>query len=169
MAAYGRGGDQIRFYEINPIVIDIAQHLFTYTRDTPASVVTVPGDARLSLAAEAPQNFDVLVVDAFSGDSIPTHLLTREALMLYRRHLVAGGILAFHISNQYLDLAPVLARLAESASLVAREVDSAGEESRGESLASWVLFTDRAGFFRSAGFWEGSAHRHDAGCQALDG
>ncbi len=151
LAAYGRAGDVIRFYEINPLVIDIAEHLFTYTRDTAASVEIVPGDARLSLAAEPPQNFDVLVVDAFSGDSIPTHLLTREALTLYRRHLVPGGVLAFHISNQYLDLAPVLARLAASTQdarpLIAREIDSAGVESRGESIASWVLLTDRAGFF----------------------
>ena len=154
LAAYGRAGDTIRFYEINPLVTDVAQHLFTYTRDTPASVAVVPGDARLSLAAEPSQNFDVLVVDAFSGDSIPTHLLTREALALYRRHLVAGGVLAFHISNQYLDLAPVLARLAEGMgpSMAAREIDSAGVESRGESLASWVLLTDRAGFFDQPAF-----------------
>ena len=156
LAAYGRRGDAIRFYEINPLVIDVAQHLFTYTRDTPATVTIVPGDARLSLAAEradGPQPFDLLVVDAFSGDSIPIHLLTREALALYRRHLAPGGVLAFHISNQYLDLAPVLARLAEStrtgtgAPLIAREVDSEGNEARGESLASWVLLSEDADFF----------------------
>ncbi len=149
LAAYGRPGDQIRFYDINPLVLDVAQHLFTYTRDTPASVTLIPGDARLSLAAEPAQNFDVLVIDAFSGDSIPTHLLTREALSLYRRHLAPGGILAFHISNQYLDLAPVLARLADAAQprLIAREIDSAADRSRGESLASWVLLTERTGFF----------------------
>ncbi len=156
LAAYGRPGDRVRFYEINPLVIDVAQHLFTFTRDTPASVTIVPGDARLSLTAEPSQAFNVLVVDAFSGDSIPVHLLTREALTLYRRHLAPGGVLAVHISNQYLDLAPVLARLAASteagsgAPLIAREVDSDAQEDRGESLAYWVLLTDRSAFFQQA-------------------
>ncbi|HLI77196.1 MAG TPA: fused MFS/spermidine synthase, partial [Acidobacteriaceae bacterium] len=147
LAAYGRPGDSIRFYEINPLVTGVAANLFTYTRDTSATVTVVPGDARLSLAAEPPQAFDLLVIDAFSGDSIPTHLLTREALALYRRHLAPGGILAFHISNQYLDLAPVLARLVEDAGLGAREIDSGPDDARGESLASWVLLTDRPAFF----------------------
>lgn len=147
LAAYGRAGDQIRFYEINPLVTGVAQTLFTYTRDTPATVTVVPGDARLSLAAEAPNRFDVLVIDAFSGDSIPVHLLTREALALYRRHLAPGGVLAFHISNQYLDLQPVVARLAESDGLAGREVESGPDESRGDSFAAWVLLTDRAGYF----------------------
>ena len=155
LAAYGEPGDTIRFYEINPLVLGVAQQLFTYTRDTPAHVSLVPGDARLSLAAEPPQGFDVLAIDAFSGDSIPTHLLTREALALYRHHLAPGGILAFHISNQYLDLAPVLARLAEftqtssGSAMVAGEIDNAPNDARGESLASWVLLTERAGFFNA--------------------
>lgn len=153
LAAYGRPSDQIRFYEINQQVTDVAQHLFTYTRDTPAAVTVVPGDARLTLASEAPQKFDVLVIDAFSGDSIPVHLLTSEALALYRRHLAPGGVLAFHISNQYLDLAPVLARLVDSTHsgtgqpLEAREVESGPDDSRGEALAYWVLITNRAQLF----------------------
>lgn len=155
LAAYGRAGDQLRFYEINPMVIDVAGHLFTYTRDTPATVTVVPGDARLSLAAEPPQGFDVFVIDAFSGDSIPTHLLTREALALYLRHLAPGGILAFHISNRYLDLAPVLARLSLSVNngppLLARQVESGPDESRGEALASWVLLTRNPEFFNQPG------------------
>ncbi len=153
LAAYGHAGDQLRFYEINPLVTDVAQHLFTYTRDTPATVTVVPGDARLSLTAEPPQGFNVLVVDAFSGDSIPTHLLTREALTLYLHHLAPGGILAFHISNQYLDLAPVLARLSASTqavpggALLAREVDSGPDEEHGESRAFWVLLAEDPRFF----------------------
>ncbi len=153
LAAYGRPGDQLRFYEINPLVTDVAQHLFTYTRDTPATVTVVPGDARLSMAAEPPQNFNVLVVDAFSGDSIPTHLLTREALTLFQHHLAPGGILAFHISNQYLDLAPVLARLSASAHtdaghpLIAREIDSGPDEDHGESRAFWILLGEDPRFF----------------------
>lgn len=151
IAAYGRAGDSLRFYEINPLVTSIAASLFTYTRETPAAVTIVPGDARLSLAKEAPQHFDVLVVDAFSGDSIPVHLLTREALDLYRRHLAPGGVIAFHISNQYLDLAPVIARLAESTQsgipLIAREIDTRANEGRGEFVAAWVLLSERAGLF----------------------
>lgn len=153
LAAYGGHGDQMVFYDINPLVVEVAQHLFTYTRDTPASVTIIPGDARLSLSSDSQQVYDVLVVDAFTGDSIPTHLLTREALALYLRHLAPGGVLAFHISNQYLDLAPVLARLAEAtpggqAHLLAREVDSGPDADRGELLASWVLLTSHAAFFR---------------------
>ncbi len=153
LAAYGRPGDRIRFYDINPMVTDVAQHLFTFTRDTPASVTIVPGDARLRMASEPGQNFDVLAVDAFSGDSIPTHLLTREALTLFLRHLSPDGILAFHISNRYLDLAPVLARLVLSSSrmgdpaLSARQIESGPDDSRGEALASWVLITRNCQFF----------------------
>lgn len=148
LAAYGRPGDSVRFYEINPVVTDVAEHLFTFTRDTPATVSIIPGDARLSLAAEPTQQFDLLAVDAFSGDSIPTHLLTREAMAIYLRHLAPKGVLAFHISNQYLDLAPVLARQAEALQeethrpWTAREIDSGPDAQRGEALASWVLLTE---------------------------
>ena len=105
-AAYGRAGDYYRFYEINPQVRAIAETEFTFLADCPCRVETAIGDARLSLEREAPQNFDVLAVDAFSGDSIPVHLLTTEAMQLYSRHLKPDGILAFHISNRYLDLRP---------------------------------------------------------------
>ena len=149
IAAYGRAEDTIRFYEINPLVVGIANNLFTYMRESPADVTVVQGDARLSLAAEAPQRFDVLVVDAFSGDSIPIHLLTREALEIYRQHLAPGGVIAFHISNQYLDLGPVIARLAEdSKTLIAREIDSSSNDARGEFAASWVLLSERAELFQ---------------------
>ena len=152
LAAYGRPGDQIRFYEINPLVIGIARNLFSYTRESAATVTIVLGDARLSLATEPSQRFDVLVIDAFSGDAIPVHLLTREALDLYRRHLAPGGVLAFHISNQYLDLAPVLARLADSTAqdpepLTAREITTLAQPGRGEFTASWVLMTARPDLF----------------------
>ena len=99
-------GDHIRFYEINPLVQPIAQNLFTYLRDSPAQITFADGDARTSLTREAPQNFDVLAVDAFSGDAIPLHLLTTEAIALYKKHLAPNGILAFHVSNQYLEPRP---------------------------------------------------------------
>lgn len=151
MAAYGRPGDTMRFYEINPQVEQVARELFTYERESGAVVTVVDGDARLSLAAEPSQGFNVLVVDAFSGDAIPVHLLTREAMDLYRRHMTAGGVIAFHISNQYLDLAPEIRRLAEAENMEAHMVLTGAREDRGEYSARWVLvgpattpmFTDR--------------------------
>ena len=92
IAAYGNAGDVIRFYEINPLVERLARHWFTFLSDSKAQTDVVLGDARLSLAAETPQHFNVIVVDAFSGDAIPVHLLTREALALYRRHLQPDGV-----------------------------------------------------------------------------
>jgi len=148
IAAYGRPGDRIRFYEINPAVEPIARNVFTYIRESGASYIDViPGDARTSLTRSAPQNFDVLVVDAFSGDAIPLHLLTTEALALYRRHLVPGGVIAFHISNQHVDLEPAIAMLAASAGMQARHVNSLANDARGEFNATWMLVTDNAAFF----------------------
>jgi len=147
MAAYGRDGDTMRFYEINPLVEGIAQALFTYLRESRARLTVVEGDARVSLAGEAAQGFDVLVVDAFSGDAIPVHLLTVEALREFRRHMAPGGVIAFHISNQYLNLAPVLGRLAEAGGMQARMVDSPERDERGEFAARWVLLSDGDGMF----------------------
>jgi hypothetical protein len=138
MAAYGRTGDVMRFYEINPQVIAIAQHEFTFLSDSAARVEVAQGDARLSLAAEAPQRFDVLVIDAFTGDAIPVHLLTVEALDLYLRHLQPHGIIAFHVSNLYLDLVPVVGRLAQARQLATRLVEADQEDDFNTSSA-WVL------------------------------
>ena len=97
MAAYGRAGDVIRFYEINPAVEQLARSLFTYTRESRARVEVVTGDARRSLEQEPPgERFDVLAVDAFSGDAVPVHLLTREAMAMFRLRLRPGGVIAFH-------------------------------------------------------------------------
>jgi SAM-dependent methyltransferase len=147
IAAYGQAGDRIRFYEINPAVEPIARNVFTYIRESGAQVTVVEGDARNSLAHEAPQGFNVLVIDAFSGDAIPLHLLTAEALALYRRHLAPGGILAFHISNQHVDLEPAIVLLAQSAGMRAMRVSSLGNDDRGEFSAYWVLISDNADFF----------------------
>jgi hypothetical protein len=146
LAAYGRPGDRMRFYELNPAVLPIAQHLFTYLRDSPAQISFAEGDARASLAQEAPQGFDVLVVDAFSGDAIPLHLLTREAVELYKRHLAPGGILAFHVSNQHVALAPEIALLAAAAGMQARTVQTEPNPARGEYRATWVLLTKNQSF-----------------------
>jgi hypothetical protein len=147
IAAYGQPGDRIRFYEINPAVTPIAQNLFTYLRESGAQVNIVEGDARSSLSREQPQNFDVLVVDAFSGDAIPLHLLTSQALDLYKRHLAPGGILAFHISNQHVDLEPEITQLAKAAGMDVRRVPSLANEQRGEFTATWMLLTDNPIFF----------------------
>lgn len=147
LAAYGRPGDHITFYEINPGVAPIAENVFTYLRDSAAQVQIVNGDGRLSLSREAPQHFDVLVIDAFSGDAIPLHLLTTQAVTIYRRHLAPGGILAFHISNQHVDLEPAIALLAKAAGMQARRVTSYANDERGEFTARWMLLTDNAAFF----------------------
>jgi len=149
IAAYGRHGDQLRFYEINPLVRPIAQNLFTYLRDSAAHITFADGDARTSLTREAPQNFDVLVVDAFSGDAIPLHLLTVQAMQLYQRHLSPGGIIAFHVSNQYLDLVPEIGQLAIASGMEARVIDTPSVDSRGEYRATWVLVTRNREFLEN--------------------
>jgi hypothetical protein len=146
VAAYGNPGDLIRFYEINPLVERLARLWFTFLHDSAARTDVVLGDARLSLAAEPPQRFNVIVIDAFSGDAIPVHLLTREALALYRRHLEAGGILVFHVSNQYVDLEPVVAAIAKDAGLYALSVHSHGDEQNGLYFADWILVTTNQAF-----------------------
>ena len=146
VAAYGNAGDTIRFYEINPPVERLARHWFTFLHDSPAQIDVVLGDARLSLAAETPQHFNVIVIDAFSGDAIPVHLLTREALALYRRHLQPDGIVAFHVSNQYIDLEPVIAGIARDAGLSAVSVHSHGDEQNGLYYADWILVTSNQSF-----------------------
>ena len=141
IAAYGRPADVIRFYDINPAVEPIARHYFTYVRDSPARTEVVVGDARVSLAGEAPQGFDVLAVDAFTGDAIPVHLLTSQALVLYRRHLTPRGIIAFHVSNHFLDLAPVVEQLARHAGLKTVLVSSGNDSAHDLDSADWVLVT----------------------------
>ena len=141
IAAYGRTGDVYRFYEINPLVVKIAKTEFTYIRDSRADVEVILGDGRLSLEREPQQNYDVLIADAFSGDAIPVHLLTREALQLYLRHLKKDGLLALNISNVYIDLKPVIQRLAEKAGLEAVAVDTAGNPETGANISEWVLLS----------------------------
>ena len=131
MAAFTRKGDDLTFYEINPVVPKIANSEFTFYPDSPATKRIIMGDGRLSLERQSPQNYDVLMMDAFSGDSIPVHLVTREAFQLYFRHIKPAGYLVMHISNKYLDLEPVLARIAaelnKTALLVETEEDESGD------------------------------------------
>jgi hypothetical protein len=148
LAAYGRSGDVYRFYEIDPAVIALsagAKPYFHFVQDSAARVDTVLGDARLSLENEAErgelQKFDVLAVDAFSSDSIPVHLLTREATGIYLRHMRGrNGVLAFHISNRYLDLDPVIVGLGQAYGLSAMEVRIKSSE--------WILLCANPDMFR---------------------
>lgn len=139
LAAYGREGDLFRFYELNPMVIDFSRRYFTYLARSAARIEIAEGDARLTLAAERPQAFDILVVDAFSGDSIPAHLLTREAFALYLRHTAPGGVLAFHISNQYADLAPVVRALAADAGILCTRMSSPPDPALGALASVWMV------------------------------
>ena len=145
IAAYGRLGDYYRFYEINPLVSRISyagpSGQFTFLSDCRCQVQVSMGDARLSLEREPPQHFDVLAVDAFSSDSIPVHLLTREAMQLYFRHLQPDGILAVHISNRYLDLQPVIAGETRATGHIARLVDTKDDNFEEVFGSTWALVT----------------------------
>jgi SAM-dependent methyltransferase len=147
MAAFGRAGDYVRFYEINPLVPQIARGQFYFVPDCKAQVDIAMGDARLTLEREEPQNFDILVVDAFSSDAIPVHLLTREAIDLYFKHLKPDGFLAVHISNRYLDLSPVLAGEAKVEGKEGRIVETEDDDSQDLFGTTWVLIrSPQSGF-----------------------
>ena len=148
LAVYGRANDVYRFYEINPAVVDIAQSEFRYLRESAAKIEIVPADARLSLEREPPQNFDVLAVDAFSGDSIPVHLLTVEAFDLYLRHLKPTGALAIHVTNKHLDLAPVVQRIATRAGEKVFLVNNSSDSVNMIHFSNWVIVTRNPALMR---------------------
>jgi hypothetical protein len=141
LATYGKSGDRFRFYEINDDVISLATKHFTFLEATPSSVELLLGDARLTLERESPQGFDVLVLDAFSGDAIPVHLLTREAMEIYLKHLKQGGILAIHISNLYFDLKSIVDGLARHSGLECTIVTDQGIASHGARQSCWALMS----------------------------
>jgi hypothetical protein len=147
LVSYGRPGDDYYLYEINPIVIDLAQgkgDYFSFLKDSQANLTTILGDARISLEEEMAeghvQNFDVLVLDTFSSDAIPVHLATKEAFALYLAHLAPGGILAVHITNLHLDLQPVFWQLAQYYGLSMVRVNYGGD-SKGGYISHWILLT----------------------------
>jgi hypothetical protein len=147
LAAYGRPGDLYRLYEINPVVTELAQgqeNYFSFLRDSPASITTVLGDARISLERELArgdlQSFDVLILDTFSSDSIPVHLLTQEAFALYLAHLASDGIIAAHITNLHLDLQPVFWKLAQYHHLSMVRVNYDGDTNGGYA-SHWILLS----------------------------
>jgi SAM-dependent methyltransferase len=141
IAAYGSKGDVYHFYDINPAVITIANRDFTYLKNSDATIEISLGDARLTLEREPPQQFDVLAVDAFSSDAIPVHLITSEALAVYRKHVKPGGIIAFHVTNRYLNLIPVVQQLADAQGMHAVLVYDDTSDGM-TSVSDWVLLSD---------------------------
>ena len=141
IAAWMKPGDRLVFYEISPRVVDIARREFTFLQDTSAKTEIVLGDGRLSLEREPPRGYDVLGIDAFSGDSIPMHLVTREAMAIYLKHLKPDGVIVFQATNRFIDLLPVVKRLAAEFGLQALNV--ADEPESGEGAEYWYSSTDQ--------------------------
>jgi SAM-dependent methyltransferase len=158
IACYGQAGQHFTFYEIDPAMERMARdpRYFTYLSDCPAQVKVILGDARLSLRGAPESFYDMIILDAFSSDAIPIHLVTREAMSLYLSKLKEGGILVFHISNRYLDLKPVLGNLARDAGLVALsnfDMKLSDDDRKNKKLASaWAAMartqTDLRGLAR---------------------
>ena len=143
LAAWGRAGDTFRFYEINHDVAHLATSTFTYLKDSKAKTELVMGDARLSMELEANQQYDVIVLDAFSSDAIPVHLLTLEAFDHYQRHLKPDGAIVVHVSNRYLDLHPVVYRIADKIGFPAITIDDndTAYEDAGFYGSDWIIMT----------------------------
>lgn len=160
LAACARAGDVVTFYEIDPKVTEIAESRFSFLSGSAGRCDVRTGDGRLllrdELGASGSAGYDVLAIDAFSGDCVPTHLLTREFLELARAHLAPGGILAFHVTNRYLDLSRPASALAVGG-LRATLVESPGDRERGTSAARWMLLADGRTFVEQA-----RAHGADA-------
>jgi len=148
LAAYGEPGQEYTFFEIDPVVSRIAQDpkYFSYLSRSKAKMDVVLGDARLTLQRQPDGRFGLIVLDAFSSDAIPVHLLTREAVQMYLRKLSPDGVLAFHVSNRYLELAPVLAAIGKDLGLVTMEQTdgpSPDEEAEGKTQSMWVIVARR--------------------------
>ena len=141
IAAWMKPGDELVFYEISPRVVDIARSEFTFLEDTPAKTELVLGDGRLSLEREAPRQYDVMGIDAFSGDSIPMHLVTREAMAIYLKHLKPDGVIVFQATNRFIDLLPVVKRLADEFGMQAVNIADLPEGAEGAEY--WYSSTDQ--------------------------
>jgi len=147
IATYARPVDHYTFYDINQLVLHIARTEFRFLRQCMAPNEVVLGDARLSLEREQSKQFDLLAVDAFSGDAIPVHLLTRQAYKLYWRHLKPDGVLAVHVSNKYLNLGPVVALSAAEDGKQAIMISNEADDEKEIAASDWVLVSSRPGFF----------------------
>lgn len=152
LSNYARKEDYLRIYEINPLVEQITMKEFSFFTHSQADKKILLGDARLTLQEQEPQNFDLIAVDAFSSDAIPIHLLTREAFALYAKQLKPNGVLALHISNRYLDLAPVCAAGAQYLKRPAMVVSDEGDGGSYLNSSTWVLVTADPTLLSSAPF-----------------
>ncbi len=155
LAVYGNKGDVFRFYDINQSVVEVANSHFTYLKDTDATIEIALGDARLNLEREPNQQFDVLAIDAFSSDSIPVHLITLEALDIYARHIKADGVIAFHVSNRFLNLKPVVAMIAEKRGFHVAWVSETYAD--GSTTSDWILLTKDKSFLLRPEFADDTA------------
>ena len=155
IAALGQAGDSVHFFEINPAAADFARRYFTFLSDSAAKIEITLGDARLSLERElrdpaAPHSYDVLAIDAFAGDAIPVHLLTREAFALYREALRDDGVLAVHVSNHYLDLPPIVRGLAAEQGRAVALIETTDDEARALDSSTWMLVTGNQAMLENA-------------------
>ena len=141
LAVYAKPDDRVRMYEINPAVVAMADAFFTYLSECEGKCEVVTADGRIALETESPQEFDVLVLDAFSGDAIPTHLLTKECFELYLKHLKPDGVLAFHITNRHVNLRPVCKGLADEFGLAAKCTYARQDRDLGTQDTMWVLMS----------------------------
>jgi len=141
IASYLAAEDRLCYYEIDPLVIEMQDQFFTYYKDCPADKQIVLGDARIQMERQEPQEFDAIFVDAFSGDAIPVHLLTIEAMDVYEKHLAIGGVVAFHISNRYLNLHPVIDGLAKSKGLHSIRLHTTKSEGSHTTASDWIVLT----------------------------
>jgi len=158
LAIYGNKNDFIRFYEINPEVERLARQYFTYLEDSKATVDITLGDGRLVMENQPSQNYDILVLDAFSSDAVPTHLLTTEAMTIYLKHLADNGVMAFHISTQHLDLQSIVWKLAEHFDLETAWIESGTDETTGSLASHWILLARDKGFLGMAAIETNKSH-----------
>jgi hypothetical protein len=141
LAVYARRGDLYRFYELNPTVIEVARTQFRYLRESTGHIEVVAGDGRRELSRAPGGWFDILILDAFSGDSIPTHLLTREAFAIYFARLRRDGVMAVHVSNRYVNLEGVVRGPAEETGRRARVIETPADPANATENATWMILT----------------------------
>ena len=161
IATYGRKEDYFRFYEINPEVKRLANEYFSYLKDCKSRVDIIIGDGRLSLESEEPQEFDVLVLDAFAGDAVPVHLLTKEAFEIYLRHIKPGGVIAVHISSMHLDLESVVWKQAEFFNLKNAWIETDENDEMGILASKWILLTNNQDFIKSRRIENAASRQRD--------
>ncbi len=158
-ATLARAGDTIHYYELNPLVLEIASRDFGFLKACPASKQVFLGDGRLVLENLPDEQLDVLAIDAFSSDSIPIHLLTREAFAIYLRHVKPDGVLVIHVTNRFLDLEPVVAKAADEAGMTGLYVADQDYLHDYDSPSNWVILSHSATIFRHATFQDGTSDK----------